>query len=405
MLTAFWNIWLELSPWMLLGAIAAGLLHVVVPAALLQKHLTGRLGVLKAVAFGIPLPLCSCGVIPVGIGLRKSGASSGAVVGFLISTPQTGVDSILVSGSFLGWPFAILKVVVALITGVVGGTIADLFETREPAASNTDKTPPATHRGTLRRMLEHSAELIRSIWGWLVIGVIVSAIITWLTPEKSLADLPGMTGFSSLLIALVISLPLYICATASVPVAAALVAAGLSPGAALVFLMAGPATNVATLGAVYRGLGGKTLIVYLITIVAGSLLAGMLFNDLIVPTANHLHSHEHSSTWWRTVSAIVLAAVILRFAFDDLKRWLRNRSEDVADTDAMSVSVQGMTCDGCAARLQRELEAHPDIERADVSFAAGNAVIHGEASEESVTEVIRSAGFETSTTVADKAVT
>jgi len=124
--SAIWNIWLQLSPWLLLGALTAGVLHVLVPDGWLKKHLSGRGGVLKAVAIGIPLPLCSCGVIPVGLGLRKEGASSGAAVGFLISTPQTGVDSVLVSGTLLGWPFAVLKLMVALVTGLVGGLLANL---------------------------------------------------------------------------------------------------------------------------------------------------------------------------------------------------------------------------------------------------------------------------------------
>ena len=125
MLSATWTIWLELAPWILLGAAVSGILHVLLPATWLQKNLNGRIGVLRAVALGVPLPLCSCGVIPVGLGLKKDGAGNGAAVGFLISTPQTGIDSILVSASFLGWPFALLKVVVALLTGVVGGLIAE----------------------------------------------------------------------------------------------------------------------------------------------------------------------------------------------------------------------------------------------------------------------------------------
>jgi uncharacterized membrane protein YraQ (UPF0718 family) len=394
MLTAILNIWLELSPWLLLGAVAAGLLHVLVPAAWMQKHLSGRMGVLKAVLIGVPLPLCSCGVIPVGLGLRKSGASHGAAVGFLISTPQTGVDSILVSASFLGWPFAFLKVVVALVTGLLGGWVADLPGKSELDTTSSDLLPQIHQRNRWKEFLEHSSMLIQSIWGWLVIGVIVSAAISWLVPEKSLADIPALNGFSALLVTLLISLPLYICATASVPIAAALIAGGLPPGAALVFLMAGPATNVATLGAVYRALGARSLLVYLISIVSGSLLAGLAFNQLLVINVSHVHAHEHLTGWWRIASAIVLAGIIVRFAFQDAAHWFRKWSATTAAVGpALTVSVAGMTCNGCAAKLERALQATSHVQSARVSFEEGKAVVQGTASLDEVRATVASAGF------------
>lgn len=394
MLTAILNIWLELSPWLLLGAFAAGLLHVLVPAAWMQKHLSGRMGVLKAVLIGIPLPLCSCGVIPVGLGLRKSGASHGAAVGFLISTPQTGVDSILVSASFLGWPFAFLKVVVALFTGLLGGWIADLPAHAQAASASSEPLPQIQPTNRWKELLQHSSMLIQSIWGWLVIGVLVSAAISWLVPEQSLAGIPALNGFSALLITLLISLPLYICATASVPIAAALVAGGLPPGAALVFLMAGPATNVATLGAVYRALGGRSLLVYLLTIVSGSLLAGLAFNQLLVINVSHLHAHEHLTGWWRIASAIVLAALIARFAADDAVHWFRKWSPATAAVGpALTVRVAGMTCNGCAAKLEKALQATSTVQSARVSFQEGKAVVQGAASLDEVRATVASAGF------------
>ena len=137
MLEEIWNITLVLAPWLLLGTAIAGILHVLLPPGLIHRQLRGRWGVLKAVVLGVPLPLCSCGVIPAGIGLKKDGASDGAAVGFLISTPQTGVDSILVSASFLGWPFALFKVGSAALTGLVGGALAD-------AVAETSSDRPAT---------------------------------------------------------------------------------------------------------------------------------------------------------------------------------------------------------------------------------------------------------------------
>lgn len=391
MLSAIGNIWLELAPWLLLGAVAAGLLHVLVPAGWMKKHLNGRLGVLKAVSIGIPLPLCSCGVIPVGVGLQKDGASKGAAVGFLISTPQTGVDSLLVSGSLLGWPFAILKVLVALVTGLAGGLITDLEQAHSTPNSHTNH---GQHRSTgfWKPLWSHAVEVIESIWGWLLIGVLISAAITWLFPENSLKALPLLTGPAALLITLLLSLPLYVCATASVPIAAALVSAGLPSGAALVFLMAGPATNVATLGAVYRALGRRALIVYLSTIIVGSLAAGLFFNHYLPGDPARLMNHEHGPSWWRVTAGIMLAVLLLSFVISDARRWWRQRISPTAAVNR-SFAVTGMTCNGCASRLEKSLRALPDLDDATVSFDDGTAVISGTIAAESVVRAIEHAGF------------
>ncbi|MEZ6061058.1 MAG: permease [Planctomycetaceae bacterium] len=396
MIHAVWNILLELSPWLLLGAVVAGVLHVIVPAGWLRKHLSGRGGVLKAVLFGIPLPLCSCGVIPVGLGLKKDGASNGAVVGFLISTPQTGVDSILVSASMLGWPFAVFKVAAALVTGLIGGLFADTVTTEVTAAPESSRDPSGTTSSAWRRFLDHAWMLIHSIWFWLTIGVLVSAMISWLVPENSLAGRPGMTGISAMLLTLLISVPLYVCATSSVPIAAALVVSGLPAGAALVFLMAGPATNVATLGAVYRTLGPKSLAVYLATIVVGSIAAGLAFESVVDTGAVISAMHDHSTGWLRIACAVLLLGLLLVAAAQDIRRWLR-RNEMTRNASSQSVQtlhVDGMTCNGCAARLERVLQSADGVRRASVSFDARQAVVEGDASRQALCESIERAGFE-----------
>jgi len=186
-LTAMWHVVLQLAPWILLGTLIAGLLHVLLPRGLVRRELRGPGGVLKAVALGVPLPLCSCGVIPTGIGLKKDGASDGASIGFLISTPQTGVDSILVSASFLGWPFALFKVLSAAVTGIVVGLLVDgLSSDRddETATEAVDDAPAG--QGAARRMLDHGLDIIRSIWPWLVVGIVASAAIKTFVPPDFL---------------------------------------------------------------------------------------------------------------------------------------------------------------------------------------------------------------------------
>ena len=157
---AIWDVMTELSPWLLLGATVAGLLHVILPPDFVRRSLRGRAGTLKAVLLGVPLPLCSCGVIPAGLGLKKDGASNGAAVGFLISTPQTGVDSIFVSASFLGWPFAVFKVASAFVLGLIGGAATDAVDPGEGAA---DASHSAEAKRTIRDGIDHGVDMIRTI--------------------------------------------------------------------------------------------------------------------------------------------------------------------------------------------------------------------------------------------------
>lgn len=394
MLLAMWHVLLELAPWLLLGSMVAGLLHVALPRDFVRRQLDGRWAVLKAVALGVPLPLCSCGVIPAGLGLRKDGASSGATVGFLISTPQTGVDSILVSASFLGWPFALFKVLSAAATGIVGGyaTNAVSPDRKTPVADAPAASDPKAARGA-RGFFSHALEILETIWHWLVFGVVASAAIQTFLPPGLLAGLSGHGGVWAMLAMLAISLPMYVCATASVPIAAALVAGGLPPGAALVFLMAGPATNVATIGAIYRALGARSLGVYLATIVIGSVGLGMMFDFVLqgsTTSATHLH---HDSTWWAIASAVVLLALIGWFAARSFTAFLRRHGRRSVADGAIELSVEGMTCNACVARLERTLTRDEEIDSVQVELEPGRALVSGKISEERVLELVERAGF------------
>lgn len=380
----------ELAPWLLLGAAVAGGLHVALPPQFLQRNLRGRFAVLKAVALGVPLPLCSCGVIPVGLSLKKQGASDGATVGFLISTPQTGVDSILVSASMLGWPFALFKVLAALVTGLLGGMLTGPGSSASAQTLDAQAAPP---RRGLREGWHHGIEMIRSVYGWILAGVLVSAFITTTVPENSLAA-SGQEGVVlGMLAALVVSVPLYVCATASVPIAAALVAAGLPPGAALVFLMAGPATNVATIGAVYRTLGARSLAIYLLTITGGSLVAGLAFDNLISVAPLAAAGHDHSQAWWQHAASILLGVLFLYFLAIDVRDRLRKGTDPDPGSPGTVVAIDGMTCQGCAAKLERGLTAMPEIDAARVSFPDRSATIHSDLSDSELALRVAECGF------------
>lgn len=320
LLPAIWITLLDLAPWLLLGAFVAGAMHVLLPADFMKRQFSGAAGIFKAVGLGVPLPLCSCAVIPVGLSIKQSGASSGATVAFLISTPQTGIDSILVSASFLGWPFALFKVFSAAVMGLLGGWWTDREQQISLPVISGEAVSSSAEPRRWSALPGHSLELLRSIWRWLLVGVIVSALITTYLPTDALTSLGAGNSLLPMLVTLVIALPLYICATASVPIAAALVASGLPAGAALVFLMAGPATNVATIGAVYRALGRRALIIYLTTVVVGSIGCGWLFGFLIdAQTVEVAHVHQ-TNAWWSTASAVLLLALMGWFAISEFRQ-------------------------------------------------------------------------------------
>ena len=388
---ASWDVLLELAPWLLLGSVVAGLLHGLVPPDLVQRALRGPSGVVRAVMLGIPLPLCSCGVIPAGIGLQRSGASRGASVGFLIATPQTGVDSIAVSAGFLGWPFALYKVAAALVTGLAGGL---LVEAIDPGEDKQQEDAARSHADrSVRGMVAHAVDVIRMIWGWLLFGVLVSAGLTVFLPTGGLGSLVGGSAVVGVLLVLVASLPLYVCATASVPIAAALVAAGLPTGAALVFLMAGPATNVATLGAVWRAFGGRALAGYLGTIIIGSVGLGLAYEPLLGQlVASGGQGHDHAA-WWAQLSAGLLVASFLWFAIEDVRARIADRRAARAVEQAQQVTVGGMTCKGCAARLQRVVGAQDGVEAAAVDFDSRLLVVTGDILPKALREAVEGAGF------------
>lgn len=394
-LDAAWSVVLELAPWLLLGVVVAGLLHAWLPRDFVRRHLGGRGRVGRSVLLGVPLPLCSCGVIPAGLGLKKDGASDGAAVGFLIATPQTGVDSFLVSGSMLGWPFAAFKVGSAALLGWVGGRWVDA--TGEPPAEPATSDELDSTRPGLRAGASHGLEVLRSIWRWIVVGILVSAALTALVPTEAMqrfAELGG--GWLAPLTVLALSVPLYVCATASVPIAAALVAGGFPPGAALVFLMAGPATNVATLGAVKSAFGNRVLAIYLTTIVLGSLGLAWVFDFVLPPQVAMAAHHVHGAGPVAMASAVALLGLLAVFAFEDLRALFRSKPPAKPEA-AVSLAVEGLTCGGCVRKLEGALGSLEGVEAVSVArdegTARGTATVQGPIEAGALRSAIAGAGF------------
>jgi uncharacterized membrane protein YraQ (UPF0718 family) len=223
----------EMGPWLLLGFFIAGLLHVFFPGGKIN-HLLGKSNmksVLRAALIGIPLPLCSCGVIPTGISIHKNGASKGAAISFLISTPQTGVDSIMVTYSLLGLPFAIVRPVVALMTGVIGGFFTNNLENKTsvaPAPVVTTSENTKFKNPVLEIFRYAFVDFLQDIAKWLVIGLLLAALIAVVVPDDFFASYIH-NDFMGMLIILLASIPVYVCATSSVPIAAVLMLIGISP--------------------------------------------------------------------------------------------------------------------------------------------------------------------------------
>jgi uncharacterized membrane protein YraQ (UPF0718 family) len=282
----FWHTVVDMSPYLLFGFFVAGVLSVLVSQNLVERHLGGRgiWPVLKASLFGVPLPLCSCSVIPVSMSLHKHGASKGSTIAFLLSTPQTGVDSIFVTLSLLGPVFAIFRPIAAFVTGLIGGILVNMFGQGLPTEEQTvPKCSDDCCRGgkvgtRIVNGLKHGfVTLPRDIGKPMLVGLVVAAGITALAPEGYFADKLG-TGILAMVVMMLVGIPIYVCATASVPIAAALILKGLTPGAAFVFLVTGPATNAASFITIWKVLGRQTAIIYLATVAGCALLSGVLLD-------------------------------------------------------------------------------------------------------------------------------
>ncbi len=379
-LAELWQVLTDLSPSLLLGLFIAGLIHIYLPPGLIHRGLNqpSMASVTRASLLGVPLPLCSCGVIPTALGLRKEGASPGATTAFMISTPQTGVDSILVSAAFLGWPFALFKLVAAFVTGLAGGALVNRFVPADPQTSGApaSASPEALREHGLIGALRYAVfDLLAAIDLWLIGGVLAAALVTTLTPPDFFAGQVWAQGLVGMLVVLAISLPLYVCTTASVPIAASLIAAGMPAGSALVFLMAGPATNVATIGAVYRTLGPRVLALYLGTVVVMSLLFGLAFEQLLAVSATDASAHAHGTGWLALLSTFVLLALLALLSFRRLRARMASPMPPTDGTVLMQ--VDGMSCQHCVGSVKRSLEALDAVVEAQPELSSGLVSVRG----------------------------
>lgn len=385
-ISEFINLCNEMSPYLLLGFIFAGILHVYIKKVNTIKYLGKKnlRAVINAALIGIPLPLCSCGVIPTGISLSKNGASKGASVSFLISTPQTGIDSILVTYSMLGLPFAIIRPFIAFITGIVGGFLTNVYDDSEYDEVNIEESEDNSNKPKFKRFLHYAfVEFLQDISKWLVIGLALAALISVLLPDDFFTTYIN-SPFLNILIILAASVPLYVCATGSVPVAAVLLMKGLSPGAALVFLMAGPATNMATISVIGNAMGRKTLITYLASIIGGAVFFG-LFIDYIIPSefftsfiTMSKHDGSHLLPHWLMLASTIILALLIINGYLQKYFFKKNIIKNISNMKSIKVKVKGMNCNHCKMSVETNLEKLENIKSINADLTSEEVEIVGD---------------------------
>ena len=397
-----------MSPYLLLGFLIAGVLHAFVPSAIYSRYLagTGLRSVATAAAFGIPLPLCSCGVLPTAVALRRSGASRAASTSFLIATPQTGVDSIAATYSMMGLPFAILRPVAALVTSLIGGLAVGHWErkgTLGDVESEANYEFSELPKGFWNKMAETFKygffDMMQSIGGWLLIGLVVATLITVLLPDDFFSTYARWPLLNMFIIVLV-AVPMYVCATGSIPIAAALMLKGMSPGCALVLLMAGPAANMASMFVVNNAFGRKTTIIYLLSIIGGAIGFGVLVDYLpglretfinALP-CHMMHHGMHGASWLNTVCSVALIGMIIVAL--GAKYWKSYQIKRNKTATMKEFKVKGMMCAHCKANVEKGLAALPGVEKVTVDLAKGTALVEGSIPDQLIIDCIEDLGYQ-----------
>jgi len=394
----------EMSPYLMLGFLIAGVLKVFVPKEIYIGQISKPTfrSVLWAALAGVPLPLCSCGVIPTAMSLRKEGASKGATVAFLISTPQTGVDSIAATYSLLGLPFAMLRPMTAFVTGLFGGAATNRFDKKTSDNISVSKEEKTNYNGKNKvvQVLHYAfVEMIGNIGKWLVFGILIAGLIAIFIPDTIFTSYLN-NPLLNMLIVLAIAVPTYTCATGSIPLAAVLMMKGLTPGAAFVFLMAGPATSIASITVIGKMLGRRTLLIYLASVVIGSVACGLLI-DYALPAQwfsmsmmNHdlLHQHHHEGiSWFKTLCSAVLILLLINVFIQDYIYSVKLKKQSIM---AKKYIIGGMTCNHCRMTVENALTKLPDVQSVKVDLQNGVAYVEGNPDDNTVKQIVESLGYE-----------
>ncbi|HKK60412.1 MAG TPA: permease [Salinivirga sp.] len=387
-----WHLTLEMAPYLMLGFLFAGVLHVWFPQHKVNRFMGKHnlRSVFNASLIGVPLPLCSCGVIPAGVSFYKNGASKGSAISFMTSTPQTGVDSILVTWSMLGLPLALIRPVVAMITGIFSGWWVNKGE-KQKIISKPLNEGSSQHikDNKIVAMLRYAfIDFMADIVKWLALGLLLAALIAVIVPDDFFSQHMTHPAYEYLFVILA-SIPLYVCATASVPIAAVLILKGISPGAALVFLMAGPATNAATITVIAQTLGRISFIKYLVTIIVGAIASGLVI-DYLLPSSwfaieQSMQTHEHGilPEWLIYSSATILILLILYHLMKILGNLFskeRFKTREVVSGEKLdnpNLHVSGMDCKHCKMNIEKHLKQIDGVDHVEANENTGYVAVQG----------------------------
>ena len=403
-----------MSPYLLIGFFISGLLHVYAPNSLFRKHLAGNnmKSVFWASLIGVPLPLCSCGVIPTAMSVKNEGASNGATVSFLISTPQTGVDSILATYGLLGLPYAICRPIFAFVLAMFGGLFVNLWggDKNETKNNNTQRKAIQNNKTWKDVFIYGFVTMIQNFGKWLVFGLLIAAAITAFIPP-SYFDFFSKNYFLNLLAVLAISIPMYVCATGSIPIALSLIAMGMSPGTAMILLIAGPATNVASITVVKKVLGSKTTLLYILSVVVGAIICALIV-DLVLPdhwfaiaqTEVAMCHGTHTTAWWQIASSILFVLMFINAFVQPYIQQRKTKSKQTTSAVSATPSftfapkktyhVNGMNCNHCKTNVERALLQLPSVTYVLASYQKCTVEVEGSATAEQVKNCVESLGFE-----------
>ena len=436
----FSTLFFEMAFYLLFGLAFVGVLYVWFTKELITKHIgKDSLGsIIKSAILGVPLPLCSCGVVPTTVYMSKNGASRGAVVSFLVSTPQTGIDSIIATYGMMGPIFAIFRPISALIMGVISGAVVQFLphkskNTSIPHNTNisvsncTDSdcscssavvqdectgsdccstSKPKSQNKFIKALHYSFVEILDDISPQFVFGLFIATLITYFIPTDYFANSQFSSGILGMLIMIAIGIPMYICATASIPIAISLMLKGFSPGVAFVFLATGPATNAATLSILIKTLGKYTVSVYLFSLAITSIAFGYLLDYIFIISginpldsfvmAENCHS-EGMSIWEIAFGTIFLVLLLMSLYRIYLKKYfIKNKKETIIMDKAIKLKVEGMNCNHCSNNVQKAIESFPQITNIIVDLPSGIASFEGEIDAELVIRKIKEFGYDAS---------
>lgn len=406
------SIFVEMSPYLLLGIFFVALLNLFVSKDFIAKHIgeNNYLSIAKSAIFGVPLPLCSCGVIPTSVYLAKSGASKPAVISFLISTPQTGIDSIVATYGMLGPIFAVFRPIAAFLMGIFGGVIA-MWNSNDNSNKQQEDTFPLNFQfqeygstksnffNRLKSSIKYAfKDFIDDISVQFLWGLLIAGAITIFVPDDFYTRYFEKNELLAMLAVILLGIPMYVCATASIPVAVSLMMKGFSPGVAYVFLVSGPVSNAASISILSKTLGKKTMIIYISTIIVSAIVFGFLLNGIfylsgIEPHTQILHIHTNHRDF--TILQYLLSFAFFILLLMSFYRKYVNRfiKKERISMNEKKFKIDGMTCNHCVMNVSKALKTVPGVEDVKVDLSEGSAIVKGEYNPDLIRQAIEEIGY------------